>query len=93
MAKAIKALLLPKDNPYGNGLASIRTLESKMVDISDWEDCVSDNTMPNTQGYFIKNNKVYRVVKSYFDFDKNWRIFLAIEDTDTYDVYPIPKKR
>ena len=93
MGYPVKILLLdPKDN-LGNGLAALRTRESDLIDISGYEDALSDATsVGGLAAHFIKDNKVYRIFKNYFDYDKKTRVYLARLEMEPYDIYPIPEK-
>lgn len=93
MAVSLKLLLLKEGDKLGNGLAAIRTRETELIDISSFEAGVSDPTITTNPGYVIKNNIVYRIIKTYFDLDKNARIFIAKKDHEAYDDYPIPVKK
>lgn len=93
MAVSLKLLLLKEGDKLGNGLAAIRTRESDLIDISAFEPGVSDPTITTNPGYVIKDNTVYRIIKTYFDLDKNARIFIAKKDHESYDNYPIPEKK
>ena len=70
---------------FGNGLRSIRAKASDLIDISDYADALSDSTSSGNPARIIKNNKVYRIIKTYFDLDNNVRIVLAKIDHDVYD--------
>lgn len=91
MAISIKALLLKKEETFGNGVASIRKLEDQMVDISDYEPGISDATATTNPHYIIKDDIPYKVIKTYFDLDRNARIFLCVEWKETFDVIPEEK--
>ena len=84
----VKALLLEPEDTLGNGLASIRGLESRMIDITDFDIAMSDSTSAAGHGYIIKDNKVYNIIKTYMDLDKNVRIVMAKLDVERYDVLP-----
>lgn len=86
MAVSLKLLLIDSGDKLGNGLASIRARESEMIDISTYEAGISDPTITTNPGYVIKNNKVYRIIKTYFDLDKSARVFIAKEDMEYYDI-------
>ena len=86
----IKALLIGKEEKLGNGLAVIRERESEMISIDDYEVAVSDATSSGNPARIIKNNKVYKIIKNYFDLDNNARIILANEESEVFDVWPIP---
>lgn len=83
-----KCLLLSPGDGLGNGLNAIRTRESELIDISDYEPGYSDATSTTNPQYVIKDDKVYRIIKTYFDLDKNARIFLCKLDHERYDDYP-----
>lgn len=86
----IKALLIGKEEKLGNGLAVIRERESEMISIDDYEVALSDATSSGNPARIIKNNKVYKIIKNYFDLDNNTRIILAKEESEVFDVWPIP---
>lgn len=87
-----KVLLIDKKDKLGNGLANIRTNASKMIDISVFEDGFSDSTSTTTHAYIIKDNVTYRIIRNYFDLDKQERVYIAVEDVEPYDIYPIPEE-
>lgn len=93
MAPSIKILLLEEGMGLGNGLAALRTLEDQLIDISEFEPGLSDATNTMNPGYIIKNNKVYRMLKNYFDLDKNMRVFICKSENEPYDRYPIPTEK
>ena len=86
MAIPIKALLIPYDDTMGNGLVSIREKESELIDITDWSDFTSDATNTSNHGFVIKDNKVYKMIKFYFDLDKKCRIVMCKETKETMDM-------
>lgn len=86
-----KVLLIDKKDKLGNGLANIRTNANKMIDISAFEAGFSDSTSTTTHAYIIKDNVTYRIIRNYFDLDKQERVYIAVEDVEPYDVYPIPE--
>lgn len=88
MAVAVKALLLAKDDTLGNGLRAIRERESEMIDISEYEPGLSDATSSTIQQYIIKDNKVYKTIRTYFDLDNNTRLLLCKEQNEVFDVLP-----
>ena len=88
----IKLLLLNPEDKLGNGLRAIREKESDLIDISNYEPGVSDPAITTNPGYVIKDNKVYRIIKTYFDLDKGYRVFIAKLDMEGYDVYPVIKE-
>lgn len=90
MAVGLKLLLINTDEEYTNGLTYIRQHASNMIDISHFEAGVSDPTISTNPGYIIKDNTVYKVIKTYFDLDTNNRIFIAKKSTDNFDIWPIP---
>ena len=90
MTVPIKALLIGKEEKLGNGLAVIREKESEMISIDDYEVALSDATSSGNPARIIKNNKVYKVIKTYFDLDKNARIILAKEEENGFDIWPLP---
>lgn len=90
MAIPLKLLLIKPGDCLGNGLAAIRERESEFIDISGYEIAMSDATATTNPGYIIKDNSVYRIIKTYFDLDKSVRIALAKQDNDVYDVWPLP---
>ena len=86
MAIPVKALLLERDEPLGHGLDVIRKKESEMVDITDYNDYLSDSTSASNCLIIIHNDKVYRVIKNYFDLDKHVRIYIGIECAESRDI-------
>ena len=86
MAISVKALLIPYDDTMGNGLVSIREKESELIDITDWSDFTSDATNTSNHGFVIKDNKVYKMIKFYFDLDKKCRILMCKETKETMDM-------
>ena len=88
----IKVLLIKAGDKYGLSLRAIRERANEMIDISSFEAGLSDATGTTCQACIIKDNKVYRVVRNYFDLDKNERIFVAKLDMDPNDIYPIPEE-
>lgn len=88
-----KILLLKKGNNLGQGLAAIRELEDEMIDITDYENHFSDSTSTSNTGRIIKDNKVYNVFKSYWDLDKGVCVYLAKEEDEPYDRYPLPNNK
>ena len=92
MSVSIKLLLLKPGDKLGNGLAAIRTHEADMIDISDYEAGISDPTITTCPGFVIKDNVVYHVIRSYFDLDKNCRLFIAKKEMEPFDVYPVPEE-
>jgi hypothetical protein len=86
MAVSVKALLLKKDEILGDGLASIRAYENTMIDISSFEAGISDATVSTNPSYIIKDNTVYKAIRTYFDLDKNTRILLFKESGESFDI-------
>ena len=82
MAIPVKAILLPHDNKYGTGLNAVRKLASQMIDITSYADsnALGDSTSAANASNIIKNNKVYRICKVFYDLDNNQRILLAMEE-------------
>ena len=70
------------DMSYGTGLRAIRELADVMIDISDFADdnALGDSSAAVNASSVIKDDKVYRIVKSFFDLDNNVRILLATEE-------------
>lgn len=91
MAVPIKLLLTEKGDGYGSGLYAIREREKDMIDISAYDDYLSDSTNTNNNVRIIKNNEVYVACRNYFDLDKNCRIYIAQKETESYDVWPRKK--
>ena len=89
MAAPVKLLLIAKDEKLGNGLASIREKESEMIAFDDYEPGLSDSTSSTNPSRVIKDNKVYKIIKTYFDLDKRCRIMLAKEEENSFDVWPL----
>ena len=83
MAVTTKVLLVKNDSIYGTGLNAIRKQASQMIDISDFADAgaLGDSSAAVNASNVIKDNKVYRIVKSYFDLDNNLRILVATEES------------
>lgn len=90
MALPIKLLLIEKGDKLGNGLAAIRAREGDLMDISDYESAMSDSTSTANPNYVIVDNKVYRMIKTYFDLENERRIVIAKEDMESYDVIATP---
>ena len=87
MAVEVKVLLLDETNQLGTGLRAIREHENDLIDFSAFESGVSDSTcVSGTYGRIIKNNKVYSIVKNYYDLDKNRRIFVAELEKLPYNI-------
>ena len=89
MAATTKILLLSKTDAstYGTGLNVIRELEDNLEDLADdFPDHLDDSTSSSNWQRIIKNNVVYRIIKTYFDLDNNWRIVMALEDMNPQDV-------
>lgn len=79
-----KALLLSKDDDHGNGLRAIRELEDELVDITAYQELMADN-----QSWFIiKDDIVYKIVKTYFDMDKGYVVCICKEDVQPFNVLP-----
>lgn len=85
MAVPIKLLILNPEDNFGNGLRSIREKSSEFIDISDYGEALSDSTSSSNPARVIKNNKVYKIIKTYFDLDNNQRVVLAKIDHERYD--------
>ena len=88
----IKVLLIDKNEKLGNGLAVIRERESEMITIDDFEVALSDATSSGNPARVIKNNKIYKIIKTYFDLDNNCRIVLAKEEENAFDIWPTPSE-
>ena len=89
MAATAKVLLLSKEDAstYGTGLNAIRELEDNLEDLADdFPDHLDDSTASSNWQRIIKNDVVYRIIKTYFDLDNNWRIIMALEDMNPQDV-------
>lgn len=84
MAVSTKVLLLSSSDMslYGTGLRAIRELSSKMIDISEFADAgaLGDSSSATNSTNVVKDDKVYRIAKSFFDLDNNLRILLATEE-------------
>ena len=79
-----KALLLGRDDDHGNGLRAIRELEDQLVDITAYQELLADN-----QSWFIiKDDTVYKVVKTYFDLDKGHMVCICKEDVQPFNKLP-----
>lgn len=85
MTPPIKLLILKPEYKLGNGLKAIREKSSEFIDITDYETALSDATSSTNPSYVIKENKVYRIIKTYIDLDNNVRIVLAKPDHERYD--------
>ena len=81
----IKVLLVKTGDEFPNGLKAIRNRASEMIDISAFEGGISDATSTTCPAWIIKNNQVYKIIRNYFDLDKNERIFLAKLDEEPYN--------
>ena len=85
MGVPTKALLLSHSDSslqYGTGLNAIRKLASQMIDISEFADdnAMGDSSAAVNASNIIKDNKVYRICKSFFDLDNTVRIVIATEE-------------
>ena len=70
MESSVKLLLLSKDDLviHGSGLKAIRDMESSMMDMpDDFSDHLDDATSSSNWQRIIKDNVVYRIIKTYFD--------------------------
>ena len=81
--KIVVCLIDKGEDVYG--LRALREREADFIDISDYENGLSDATCTTVKQFIIKEDKVYNVVKTYFDLDNNQRILLAKECTETFD--------
>lgn len=81
----IKVLLVKTGDEFPNGLKAIRKRASEMIDITSFDEAISDATSTTCPAWIIKNDKVYKVIRNYFDLDKNERIFLAKLDDEEYN--------
>lgn len=91
MPVPVKALLISKTEELGNGLAVIRERESEMIPIDEYGNGeLSDSTSSGNPARIIKDNKVYKIIKTYFDLDKSVRIVMAKEEDQSFDVWPLP---
>ena len=92
MGYPVKILLIdPENDNYGNGLAAIRTRESELIDITGFEDALSDATsVGGLNAHFIKDNRGYGIIKNYFDYDKKRRVYIAKYESERYNEYPLP---
>lgn len=81
----VYGLLLDKNSSI-NGLRAIREKESELIDLNDWQNGIEqDATCSVTKQLIIKNDRVYSVRKTYFDLDKERRILLCEDVTETFD--------
>lgn len=85
MAISVKAILVPEDNEIGSGLAFIRQNEAKAIDINNWVSADNATNLTNN-GFFIKNDVIYRPYKAYLDFSKNTIWVVAREEMEPMDV-------
>lgn len=88
MAIPIKAILLEKADNLGSGLTALRTKESTAIDISGYGEAMSDPTSSTNRGNIIKNNKVYTIVRTYINLDKNCRYVIAKNEENPFDRWP-----
>lgn len=87
---SIKVLLVEKTDKYKTGLQAIRERANELIDITEYETALSDATSVDYRPWIIKNNKVYITMKLYLDLDNNCRVFIAQEDGQSFDKWPIP---
>lgn len=88
MAVAIKAILLERNDQLGCGLTAIRTYANQAVDISSFEEAISDSTSSAVKACIIKDNKVYTVMKTFMDIDTNTRWVVAKNEMNGADRWP-----
>lgn len=88
MSVPIKAILLEKNDKIGTGLYALREKEANAVDISSYGEALSDPTSSTNHGNIIKNNKVYTIIRTYIDLDKNCRFIIAKHEDNSFDRYP-----
>lgn len=89
MAIPIKAILLEKTDNFGTGLTALRKKEDNAIDISSYVDAMGDATSSGIRGNIIKNNKVYTIVRTYIDLDKNCRYVIAKNEDNSFDRWPV----
>lgn len=88
MGVPTKLLLLSKEDlaAHGSGLKAIREMESSMMDLpDDFPDHLDDATSSTNWQRVIKDNVVYKIIKTYFDLDNERRIIMASEDMNPQD--------
>ena len=82
MAVPIKLLCMTDSEilKYGLTVTAVRTLESKLVDVSSLysEDASSDPSYCGDGGHVIYQNQGYDIVKSFTDIDKRQRILFGV---------------
>ena len=84
----LKAILL-ETRKEGVGLHVIRKYENTAIDISNFDtsNAPSDPTCcSGGYGRIIKDNRVYRIEKTYMDIDKNVRWLLAVREENSCDI-------
>lgn len=88
MAVPTKLLLLSKEDlvAHGTGLKAIREMESSMIALpDDFPEHLDDATSSTNWQRVIKDDVVYRIIKTYFDLDNNCRIIMASADMNPQD--------
>lgn len=90
----VKALFLEKGHDLGTGLISIRKFESDMIELPENAIYLLDSASSSAcnKSAFIYNNKVYVIMKTYYDIDADTIILIAKLDTENNNDYKDPEE-
>lgn len=92
MAIPAKLILIEKNERIGVGLQAIREKEASAIDITEFggeTNAFGDSTSASNKGFIIKNNKVYTIMKTFMDLDKNCRYFVAKDEGLSSNIWPV----